>query len=72
MKPTFKQPTRVIDYNSNLDSDFDNDVKFADINLLCNKLRVQLLANDLITCTKKIRILETEDETNKPLKAKIT
>ena len=71
MRSTLKQSTCIIDYNGNYDSNFDNNVEFVDIDLPCNKLSVQLLANDSITRTKKRRILETEDEADKPLKTKI-
>ena len=45
---------------------------FVDIDLLCNKLNVQLLANNSIIHIKKKYILEMEDEADKPLKAKVT
>ncbi len=52
----------------NLDND-DKDVKFIDINLPYNKLNIQLLANDFITCTKKRRVI-TDNKDNKSSKPK--
>ena len=72
MRSTLKQSTRVIDYNGDSDSDSDNNVEFVDIDLPCNKLSVQLLANDSITRTKKRRIRKTEDEADEPLNSKVT
>ncbi len=72
MRPTPKQSTCVIDYNGSSNSDSDNKVEFVDIDLPCNKLSVWLLANDSITRTKKRRVLETEDEADKPSKANTT
>ena len=37
MRPTFKQFTRIIDYNNDSDPDSNNDVEFVDIDLPCNK-----------------------------------
>ncbi len=62
----------MIDYNGDSNSDFDNDVEFVDIDLLCNKLSVRLLANDSINRTKKRRVLETENEADEPSKVKAT
>ena len=72
MRLTLRQSTYVIDYNGNYDFDFDNNIEFFDIDLLCNKLSIQLLANDFITHTKKRYILEMKDKVNKPLKVKVT
>ena len=58
MKQTFKQFIYVIDYNGNIDSDLDNIVKFVNINLSCNKLSIQLLANNFITYIKKTKYLK--------------
>ena len=65
MRSTFKQSTRIIDYNGNSNSNFNNNVKFIDINLPCNKLSIQLLVNDSITRTKKRGVFETEDKADK-------
>ena len=51
MRPIFKQFICIIDYYSNSDS--NNDVEIVDINLFCNKLSIQLLANNPIIHTKK-------------------
>ena len=40
MRPTLKQPIHVIDYNSSLNSDFNNNIEFVDIDLYCNKLNI--------------------------------
>ena len=62
----------MIDYNGNSNFDSDNIVEFINIDLPCNELSIQLLANDSITHIKKRRIFEMEDKANKPLKAKVT
>ena len=72
MKSTLKQFTHMIDYNGNSDSDSNNNVEFADIDLPCNKLSVQLLGNDFITRIKKRHVFKTEDKADKSLKTKIT
>lgn len=72
MRPTPKQPTRVIDYNGDSNSDSDNNVEFVDIDLPCNKLSIQLLANNVVTRTKKRHVLETEDEADESSKVKAT
>ena len=72
IRPTFRQSTCWIDDNSNSDFNSDNNVKLINIDLSCNKLNIQLLANDSITYVKIRHILETKDEVNEFLKAKIT
>ena len=73
MRPTIKQSTWVAEYNGDSDSDDnDEDVEFVDVDLPCNKLNVQLLANDSITRAKKRRVLETEDKADTPPKIKAT
>ena len=62
----------MIDHNGDSDSDSDNNVEFVDINFPCNKLSVQLLANDSITRTKKRHVVKTEDKANELLKIKVT
>lgn len=62
----------MINYNGNSNPDFDNNIEFVDIDLSCNKLSIQLLTNNLITCIKKNYIFEIEDKTNKLLKVKAT
>lgn len=47
-------------------------MKFVDINLFCNKLIIQLLANDSIINTKKRHIFQIKDKINEFFKAKIT
>lgn len=47
-------------------------MEFVNIDLLCNKLDIQLRVNDSITYTKKSHILEIEDETDELLKATVT
>ena len=54
---------RVIHYND--DSDSDKEVEFIDVYLPCNKLSLQLLANDVTTRSKKRRVDDIEDETTK-------
>lgn len=58
----------IIDYNSNLNSDFNNNIEFIYIDLLCNKLSIWLLANYSIYYTKKKHILKTKDKLDKPFK----
>ena len=53
---------RSTQYNSHSNSDSDDDVEFFDIDLSCNKLSVQLLANTFATCTKKHCINQTVKE----------
>ena len=73
MRPRTKRSTRVVEYNGDSDSDGDDeDAEFVDVDLPCNKLSLQLLANDSITRTKKRRVIETDDEDNEPLKPKAT
>ena len=62
----------MIAYNRNSNSDSDNNLEFVDIDLPCNKQSVRLLANDLITRTKKKRVLETKNEADEPSKVKTT
>ena len=71
MRFRIKRLTRVVEYNWDSESDNDDDdVEFVDINLPCNKLSIQLLVNDSITCTKK-RLVITEDKGDEPPKPKI-
>lgn len=72
MRPIPKQPTQVINYNSNSNSDSNNNAEFVDIDLPCNNLSLRLLANDIITCTKKRRVLKTEDKADEQPKVKAT
>lgn len=53
IKPTSKQSTCMIDCDGNFDSNFNNNMEFIDVDLPCNKLSVQLLANDSATQIKK-------------------
>lgn len=61
MRQNAKQSTRMINYNGISNSNSDNDKEFVDINLVCNKLNVRLLANDYIIRIMKRLIFETED-----------
>lgn len=61
----------MIDHNGNFYSNFDNNAEFVDINLSYKNLNIQLLVNNIITCTKKRRILETEDKADKLLIIKV-
>ncbi len=72
MRPTPKWSTCVINHKSDSNSDSDNDVEFVDIDLPCNRLTVRPLANDSIICTKKKRVLETEDGADERSKVKAT
>lgn len=72
MSPTFNEFTYVINYNSNFNSDSNKNMEFININLLYNKISIQLFVNSSITFIKKGRVLETEKKANKLLKAKIT
>ena len=62
----------MIMYNNNSDFGSNDNAKFIDIDLPCNKLSIRLLANDSIACTKKRRALKTKDKANKFLKIKAT
>ena len=70
MRSRIKRSTRVAEYNGDSESDNnDKDIKFVDVNLPCNKLSLQFLANDSITHTKKRRVI-TDDEDDEPPKLK--
>lgn len=62
----------MLTYNSTFDSNSNNNVEFININLPCNKLSIQLLANDSMTYTKKKYVVEIEDKANEPPKSKPT
>lgn len=47
-------------------------MEFVDVDLFCNKLNVQLLANNTITYIKKKCVFEIEDKANGFLKIKTT
>ena len=49
-------------HDSHHNSDSDDDAEFVDVDLPCNKLSVQLLANNSATRTKKRRVNETNEE----------
>lgn len=53
-----------IKYNSHHNSNFNNDAEFVNINLLCNKLGMQLLVNNSTTRTKKHYVNKTKNEAN--------
>lgn len=72
IRPTQKQPTCIIQYNSNFDSVLDNSIEFIDIDLSRNNLSLWLLANMSIIRTKKRHIVEIEDEANEISKVKAT
>lgn len=46
-------------------------MEFVNVDLLCNKLNIWLLANDSITHIKKKRILKIKDKIDKLLKVKV-
>lgn len=62
----------MIEYNGDFDSDSDKDIKFVDVDLPCNKLSLQLLANNFITYTKKRQVIKVDDEDDKFPKSKAT
>lgn len=72
LRPPSKQSTRMIEYNSNSDSGFDNSIEFINVNLPYNNVSIQLLANDSITHTKKKRVVRTKDEVDEASKIKTT
>lgn len=51
--PTPMQSICRTKYNKNFNSNSDENVEFMNIDLFCNKLNLQLLANDFIICTKR-------------------
>lgn len=56
----------MIWYNRNSDS--DKNEEFINVDLFCNKISIQLLANDSITHFKKCQINKSGDDTNEALK----
>lgn len=68
-----KSVTKIIDYNCNFDS--DKEVGFINIDILCNKLSPQFLANDSTTHFKtyninKIRNKDNEDPKTNTIREK--
>lgn len=55
----------MINYNSSFNSNFDNNVEFVDVNLFCNNQNIQILANNINIGTKKRRILEIKNKSDK-------
>ena len=53
----------MIYYND--DSDSDEEVEFINVHLPCNKLSLQLLANDATTCPKKRHVDDIKNEATK-------
>ena len=73
IRPSSKQSPRVVEYNGDSDSDEEEDVEFVDVDLPCNKLSVQLLANNSTTRSKKRRVvIDTDDEAEEVSKVKTT
>ncbi len=65
-RPSTKRYIRVVEYNRDSDSDNDDkDIEFIDVNLPCNKLSLQRLANDSIIRTKKRRVI-TDNKDDEP------
>lgn len=60
-----------IKYDSHYNSDSNNITKFVDVDLLFNKLSIQLLANNYTTPTKKCRINKTNKKAGKALKTNV-
>ena len=56
------------DSHHNSNSDSDDDAEFVDVDLPCNKLSVQLLANNSATRTNKRRVNETDEEAGEALR----
>ncbi len=56
-------------YGNSDSDDNDEDVEFIDVDLLYNKLNIQLQANDFIIYTKKKRII-TSDQDDEPPRPK--
>ena len=70
MRSYIKWSTRVVEYNRNRKSDNNSeDIAFLNIDLPCNKLSSQLLANDSIARTKR-RCVITNDKDDKLAKPK--
>ncbi len=67
MRPSTKRSIRVVEYNgdSDLDDD-DEDIEFINIDLPCNKLSLQLLANNSITRTKKRHVITDNKDNESP------
>ena len=69
MRSRIKRSTQVVEYNGDSESDNDDeDVEFVDIYIPCNKLSLELLANDSIICTKK-RYAIINDQDDEPPKS---
>lgn len=62
----------IVEYNRKFNFDKQNDIKFIDIDLLYNKLSVELLANNFnIELKKKYNIVNLNNKINKILKFKV-
>ena len=61
-----------IQHDSHHNFDSNDDSEFVDVDLLCNKLGVQLLAHNSATRTKKCHVNEIEDEAIRASRADIT
>lgn len=59
----------MIYYNDN--SDFDKNEEFMDLDLPCNKIKIQLLANNSTTCSKKCQENKSGNDTNEAPKINI-
>ena len=60
----------MIYYNNN--SDLNKEVNFIDVYLPCNKLSLQLIANNAITCSKKRYIDDVKNKATKTPKTNTT
>ena len=60
------------DSHHNSNSDSDNNAEFVDVDLPCNKLSMQLLANNSATRIKKRRVNETDEEAGEAPKTSVT
>ncbi len=70
MRPSTKWFTQAVKYNGDSNSDDDDEkIEFIDVDLPYNKLSVQLLANDSISCAKKRRRI-TDDKDDEPPRPK--
>lgn len=72
IRSAFKQLIQVIDNNSNFNSNFDNNAKFVNVNLSCNKLSISLLANNTIFYIKKKCVFKIKEEVYESCKIKAT
>lgn len=72
VRPTLKQRIYFVEYNSDYNSNSDENAEFINVVQLCKKLSIHLLANASITCTKKRIVFQMNNNINKPPKVKAT